>query len=121
MQCGVRRLLQRLDQGLHGLQQHRRDTFGADLLYTMHAQREASVLGMVVDRHHQWIVGAFLAAELLYRAQRIVLGQGVVGDDGAAACVAIVEQGIQQRQGGIHIAAALGQRERCMFVMQQLG
>ncbi len=63
-------------------------------------------------------MGAFLSAELLYVLQGIVccLGQHV-----AATGIAVVEQGVEQRQRRIHAAATLRQRQWRMFVVEEAG
>ncbi len=112
-------MLQRVYQRLHGLQQQRRHAFAADLFQALHIQGEAAVGNAIVDRHRQRIMGALLRVDMLYLAQDIVLRMGLVAQHVAAAGIAVVEHGVEQRQRRVHRTATLGQRQRRMLVMEQ--
>ncbi|KAF2392048.1 hypothetical protein FX983_06533 [Pseudomonas frederiksbergensis] len=111
----IRGLFQRCDQafdgGLHVVAQARR----TDLRTRLHGQGE--VIGEVVDRDNQRVVGALLGAEGFDAAP----GQARVGRDrlGRAGAVAIIQQGAEQRRRRRHSAAALGQCQGRVFVTEQ--
>ena len=124
----VGRLFQRPHQVLqravhvvaHPLRRHRR----ADL------RRQHEACRVVVHREHDRVVGPLFSSQRLHAAP----GRGVLFAWCVALCftwcvalrfsgraaVAVVEQGREQRHRGRHAAAALRQRQRCVFVPQQL-
>ncbi|CRM16600.1 hypothetical protein [Pseudomonas sp. 24 E 13] len=114
LQRGGRRLL----QGRHQVAQRGQHV----VRHALHVQRgdalhgEGKACAQIIDVEHQRVVAALFGAEYLDAGR----GERAVTRRFIRCAVAIVEQGTEQRQRRRHATAALGQRQRGMFVPEQL-
>ena len=77
--------------------------------------REAETFTQVIHAHRHAVVGVFLGLEHLDPLPRLGHAPGL------GRTVAVVEQHAEQRRGHGYAAATLGQRQRRVFVAEQLG